>query len=173
VDVASGRIDLKFQISLAAPDTLKSKMEYEQLCLSHGFSVSKYRTDNGTFTAQSVIGDIESKSQKISFSGAGAQHQNGVAERAIKTISEAARTIMLHAALRWPDAYDPSLWPMAMQYACDIYNETPRGQADVSPNEIFSEIHSTHSRLLNAKAWGCPVYVLEPKLREAGGKLPK
>ena len=80
---------------------------------------------------------------------------------------------MLHAALRWPEAYDPCLWPMAMQYAADIYNELPRGTGDISPEKIFSSVHSSHSRLLNARAWGCPVYVLEPSLRESGGKLPK
>jgi len=62
---------------------------------------------------------------------------------------------------------------MAMQYAAHIHNEIPRGHGDISPEEIFSAVHSSHSRLLNAHAWGCPVYVLEPKLREAGGKLPK
>jgi len=173
VDVASGRIELKFQISLAAADTIQSKMEYERLCQSYGFMVKSYRTDNGTFTAQSMLSHIDQKGQFLSFSGAGAQHQNGVSERAIKTICEAARTIMLHAALRWPDSYDPALWPMAMQYAADIYNEIPRGLGDITPEEIFSEFHSSHSRLLNARAWGCPTFVLEPKLREAGGKLPK
>ena len=108
VDVASGRIELKFQASISAPDTIKSKMEFERLCMSYGFMVKKYRTDNGTFTAQSMMSHIEDQGQKITFSGSGAQHQNGVSERAIKTVSHAARTIMLHAALRWPDAYDPS-----------------------------------------------------------------
>jgi hypothetical protein len=50
---------------------------------------------------------------------------NAVAERAIKTICEAARSMMLHCALCWPKAYDESLWPMAVQYAVDIYNELP------------------------------------------------
>jgi len=173
VDVASGWIELKFQISLAAADTIQSKMEFERLCQSYGFMVKSYRTDNGTFTAQSMLSHIDQKGQFLSFSGSGAQLQNGVSERAIKTICEAARTIMLHAALRWPDSYDPALWPMAMQYAADIYNEIQRGLGDITPGAIFIEFHSSHSRLLNARAWGCPTFVLEPKLHEAGGKLPK
>jgi len=32
---------------------------------------------------------------------------------------------------------------------------------------------STHSALKNAHPWGCPVYVLEPSLSQAGGKIPK
>jgi hypothetical protein len=172
VDAASGRIKVKFQRGYSAQETLQSKMEFEREALSHGVTVKSYRTDNGTFTAQAVIDQIQKLGQTISFSGAGAQHQNGVAERAIKTVCEATRTVMLHAALRWPDAYDPSLWPMAMQYVVDILNELPRGNLTVSPAEIFSQSIGSHSRLLNARAWGCPVYVLEPKLRD-DGKIPK
>ena len=163
VDVASGKIVVKFQSSLSAADTIKSKMQFERQCLHSGFVVQKYRTDNGTFTAQAMLSHMDELGQTISFSGAGAQHQNGVAERAIKTICESARTIMLHAALRWPEAYDSSLWPMAMQYACDIYNEIPRGMGDITPEEIFQACHSTHSKLLNVHSWGSLTMFWTPK----------
>jgi hypothetical protein len=61
---------------------------------------------------------------------------------------------------------------MAMQYAADIYNELPRLQGSYSPEEIFAQTQGSHSRIVNARTWGCPVYALEPKLRD-GGKLPK
>ena len=109
VDAASGRIKVKFQRGTSASETLQSKMEFEREAISNGVTIKAYRTDNGTFTAQSVIDEIRNSGQDISFSGSGAQHQNGVAERAIKTVCEATRTVMLHSALRWPDAYDPSL----------------------------------------------------------------
>jgi hypothetical protein len=110
VDVASGRIKLKFQVSLAASDTIRSKKEYERDALNHGVQIQTYRSNNGTFTAQAFIEELNTREQSITFSGSGAQHdQNGVAERAIKTVSESARTMMLHCALRWPDAYDPLL----------------------------------------------------------------
>lgn len=80
---------------------------------------------------------------------------------------------MLHVALRWPEAYDPILWPMAMEYAIDLYNELPCNGGRYCPEEVFSQAVSSHSRLLNGHPWGCPVYVLELKLHEAGGKLPK
>jgi len=72
VDVATGRIELKFQVSLAAADTIKSKMEYERLCLGYGFGVKNYRAENGTFTAQSILSHIDSKGQYLTFSGSGA-----------------------------------------------------------------------------------------------------
>ena len=161
-DAASGKIVLKFQVSLKASETIQSKMEFERTANSYGVRIKKYRTDNGVFTAQAFIDEINKSGQTISFSGAGAQHQNAVAERAIKTITEAARTMMLHSALRWPEAYDASLWPMAMQYAADIYNELPRNNGAVCPEEIFAQTVSSHSRLLNARTWGCPCYVWNP-----------
>ena len=174
VDVASGKIKPYFQVGHSSQETTKSKMSFERHCTGYGFLPKAYRSDNGKeFTAQGFLVHLDEHGQKITFSGSGAQHQNGVAERAIKTICEAARTIQLHAALHWPDSYDPALWPMAMQYVCDIYNEIPCSFGDITPEEIFSQVHSSHSRLLNARTWGCPVYVLEPKLREGGSKLPK
>jgi hypothetical protein len=98
VDAGSGRIKIQFQVSLAAADTIRSKMKYERDALNNGVRIQTYRSDNGTFTAQAFIDDeINSQDQSISFSGA--QHQNGVTERAIKTVSESARTMMLHCAL--------------------------------------------------------------------------
>ena len=58
------------------------------------------------------------KQQKIRFSGAGASHQNGTAERAIKTLVDMARTMLMHAALRCPeDIFSTDNWPMTMDYA--------------------------------------------------------
>ena len=38
--------------------------------------------------------------------------------------------------------------------------------------EIFTGSKSDHSQLLNAHTWGCPVYVLDPRLKD-GKKIPK
>ena len=66
------------------------------------------------------------KHQKIRFSGAGASHQNGEEERAIKTVVTMSRTMLMHAALRCPDdTFSTDLWPMAMDYAVWVYNRTP------------------------------------------------
>jgi hypothetical protein len=48
------------------------------------------------------------------FCGNNAHHQNGVAERAIKTISNMARAMILHASMHWKDGIDASLWPMTV-----------------------------------------------------------
>jgi hypothetical protein len=171
-DAASGHVAVKFQRGLSAAETLRSKMEYERERLNVGVRVQAYRADIGTFTAQAMVEHIMTMDQTITFSGAGAQHQNANAERAIQTVTNDTRAIMLHAALHWPETYDPAEWPMAMAYAVDIRNSLPKGDSDFSPDELMTKSTSNHSRLLNARAWGCPAYVLEPKLRD-NGKLPK
>ena len=65
--------------------------------------------------------------QQIRYSGSGAAHQNGVAERGIKTIVYMARTMMLHAAMRSREGtIKTELWPMAMDHAVWIHHHLPR-----------------------------------------------
>ena len=58
------------------------------------------------------------KYKKIRFSGAVASHQNGEAERDIKTLLTMKRIMLMHAALRFPEEkLSTDLWPTAMDYA--------------------------------------------------------
>ena len=81
--------------------------------------------------------------------------------------------MMIHAALHWPEQDDKSLWPLAVSHAAFLYNHTPRLKTGIAPIEVFSGTKSDHQALRNAHPWGCPVYVLEPSLTQAGGKIPK
>jgi hypothetical protein len=47
--------------------------------------------------------------QELRFAGVGAHYQKGNAERAIQTITLVAQTMMLHAAIHWPDVADTAL----------------------------------------------------------------
>ena len=60
--------------------------------------IKGYQTYNGIFNASEFMEELLKKQQKINFSGAGASHQNGSAERAIKTVVTMARTMLIHAA---------------------------------------------------------------------------
>ena len=63
---------------------------------------------------------------KIRFSGAGASHQNGAAERAIKTVVTMANTMLMHAVIRFPeDTLSTDLWTMAIDCSVWVYNWTP------------------------------------------------
>ena len=68
----------------------------------------------------------------------GSHHQNGHAERHIGTIMSVARTMMLYAAIHWPEMVDPSLWPMAVQHAVFLFNHLPDPSTGFSPFDLFS-----------------------------------
>ena len=111
--------------------------------------------------------------QTIRFSAVGAKWQSGLAENAIIIVTNKARTMMIHAALHWPEIDDKAMWPMAMTYAVHLYNHTPNMKTKIAPVEVFSQSLTVKDTLIHAHPWGCPAYVLEPTLTESGGKIPK
>jgi hypothetical protein len=172
VDICSGKVWAYHQVSLSANDTIRSKMNFERDCHTHGVGVQAYHGDNGIFNSAEFLRELDTKGQGIQLSGVGAHHQNGVAERAIKTVMERARTLMLHAAIHWPEARDEQLWPLAVDYSLQLWNNTPKEGVGLSPEELFSRSKGDGSSMLNSHVWGCPTYVLDPKLQD-GKKLPK
>jgi transposase InsO family protein len=176
VDHATGKIAVHHQVSLGAADTIKSKLLFERNAFEDGVVVQAYHTDNGIFSSKEFLGELVSKGQNIRFSGSGAAHQNGVAERGIRTVVGMARTMMLHAALRYGDrVITQDLWPQAMDHAVWLYNRMPRTDTGLSPEEMWtrSTAMNVADVLANCHVWGCPVFVLEPKLRKSGVKIPK
>ena len=101
--------------------------------------IKGYYTDNGIFNSSEFMEELLKKQQKIRFSAAGASHQNGAAESAIKTIVTMARTMLMHAALRCPEyTLSTDLCPMAMHYAVWVCNWIPDMQSRLSAIEICS-----------------------------------
>ena len=114
--------------------------------------------------------------QQIRFSGVGAAHQNGVAERGIQTVVSMAHTMMIHAAMRSPQgSVSADLWPMAIDHAVWLYNRIPKRETGFSALELWSRSQFLPSKeiLSTSHTWGCPAYVLEPKLQKGGVKIPK
>jgi len=60
-------------------------------------------TDNCVFSSAEFCSPCSDVGQSLYFSGVGAHHQNGVAEREIQTITNMARANLLHATLHWPE----------------------------------------------------------------------
>ena len=112
----------KPQRSLAASDTVRSKLCLEREAADVNVRIKSIHTDNGVFNSNEFRQHCESLGQKISFSGVGAKHQNGIAENAIRTVSNMARANMIHASLRWPERSLLDLWPFAMTYAIWVHN---------------------------------------------------
>jgi transposase InsO family protein len=121
--------------------------------------VARYHSDNGVFTAAEFQEDCKLKYQQQTFSGVGAKHQNGRAERSIQTIMSIARTFMIHVSLHWDEQGSDAvaLWPFAVCHAVWLYNRLPNGLTGLSPMEIVAGTHSDHQDLLCTHVWGCPV----------------
>ena len=176
VDHASGFIDVRHQPTLSATDTVKSKLEFETAADACGIKVKSYHTDNGVFTAKDFYNELLQGNQSLTLSGVGAAHQNAVAERAIKTVVNMARSMLLHAALRSPEgAITAEFWPMAMDHATWLYNCIPHMDTGFAPIQLWtqSSYMDTKHVLSCCHVWGCPAFVLEPKLQKPGVKIPK
>ncbi len=174
VDHASGMIFVEHQASLRTGNTLESKKKFEKWARqTAGIKIRKYHADNLIFNSAEFMEHINSMDQLIDFSGVGAHHQNGVAERNIRTVTEWARTMMLHAVLHWPDEVDLDLWPFALDHAVYLWNHLPNERTGVAPVEFFTgTLLEDFDFLKNVQPFGCPCYVLQPKLQD-GKKLPK
>ena len=174
VDAASGFIFVRHQVSLRAGETIQSLRTFASYAKSFGIRLGTLRADNQPFDSALFRDYVDASDfTDITLSGVGAHHQNAVAERAIGTVTSWARTMLLHSIIHWPDAASLDLWPYAMDYAAMIWNHLPKHDTKLAPIEIF-----TGSRLPNydflhrCHVWGCPTYVLDPKLQD-GTKIPK
>lgn len=101
-----------------AESTLEAKHAYERLMQHHGHKVRGYHADNGRFAKTLFIKDAKDNAQQMSFCGVGSHHQNGIAERRIKSLCEDARTMLAHGQQLWPEAVSKVLWPLALKAAC-------------------------------------------------------
>ena len=115
--------------------------------------------------------DVRKAGQTITFCGVGAHHQNGVAERHIRDITESARTMLLHATHRWPKTITSNLWPQALKHAMNVRNVLPRKGKTQSPISLFSNTN-IEPNIKHFLPFGCPVYVLQAPL-QTGAPFPK
>ena len=119
--------------------------------------INGYHTDNWIFNYSEFMEELLKKQQNIRFSGSGASHQNGAAECTINTVFTMSRTILMHAALRFPeDTFSTDIWPMAMDYAVWVYNRTPDMKSGLSAIGIWSRsrFEPVSETLSNCHVWG-------------------
>ncbi|KAL7561547.1 hypothetical protein ACA910_007007 [Epithemia clementina (nom. ined.)] len=157
---------------LEVPRPSKESAPFEAVARQAGRTIKQYHSNNGIFAKEDWQQHCAEQQQENNFSGVGAHHQIGKAERTIRTIVNMARTMLFHAMIHWPDEGTVDLWPFAMEYAVHIWNTTPKKANGLSPEEIFFGTTSDRCDLQYLRVFGCPVYVLEPKLPD-GKKLPK
>ena len=171
VDHISGYVHIEFQLGFSVIETIRAKQNFEKFVFNNGVIPITYLTDSGAFKANKFVQHKRDNNQKIQFCGTIAHHQNGVAERSICTISNMARSMLLHAPAHWKHDIDAYMWPMAVKYAAHVYNSLPRVN-NFSPSDLFYGIRVPRNKLQNMHAWGCPVYVLNPSL-QSGEKISR
>ena len=126
VDHVSRLSFIYLQTSTSSEETLQAKRAFEIYARSFGVYIKHYHADNGRFADNAWLRDIQAKGQGISYCGVSAHHQNGIAEKRIRDLSEQARTMMLQSSSKWKRAHSVSLWPYAIRMANDVINSTPR-----------------------------------------------
>jgi hypothetical protein len=171
VDHASGFVFVVPVVNFTDGEALRAKREFEAETFSMGVAVLSYHIYNGVFTAQEFQDKFTVDGQVMTLSGVGAHHQNAVVTRAIGTVGNIARTMMLHAKMRWPKAVKTLLWPMAMKHAEYNVNRVPRLNYVCALDVVMKTVVPRYS-LQQLHVWWAPCYVLEPK-RQDGHKNPK
>ena len=135
--------------------------------------MKEYHSDNGTaFTAQKFRQHLYDKGQTERFAATGSHHQNGRAERAIRTIMGMSRTMLLHSAIHWSEVADATLWPLSVRLATYLYNRVTTNDSGLSPHDLWTRTRYSFKDLHEIQVFGCPVYVLDKKLSD-GKKIPR
>ena len=141
-DHASGFTYVHLHQAMTTQETLDAKHAFECVAEQHVIHIRHSHCDNGRFANRAFMDDIHKASQTITFCGVVAHHQNGVAERHIRDITEIARTMLLHAAHRWPKTITSNLWPQALKHATNVRNALPRkGKTCWKPSSLLSNVH--------------------------------
>lgn len=159
------------QKSTSVADTLEAKASHEQELHKHGKEVRHYHADNRTHACAGCRYAILKSNQSITYYGAGTYFQNGKAENRIKTTSNPARTMLLHAMHRWPRVITPALWPFVISMAVDVRNKHKHDKYGIKLEERLSGT-KFKMEIQNQHVFGYPCYILEENLQDRQ-KIPQ
>ena len=110
--------------------------------------------------------------QTITYCGVSAHHQNGIETARIKNLRLVARTMLLYDRRYWREDITTMIW------RCDIKatglqpNRFHLINDSLSPLKTFSGVETTFDLKLR-HTWGCPAYIMDAKLQNRSGGLPK
>ena len=179
VDHFSDFTYIHLMTEMNAEETVQAKLAFERECATHGVTVKHYHADNGLFDSKDFRNSVKKAGQGLTFCGVNAHHQNGKAESKIKDVTEAARTTLIHAAHRWPDAIHAALWPAALKNYVNLRNSLPtkytpsikingrvkrEAQYEESPTSKMAQVE-VEPNLDKFHPFGSPVYILEENLQ--------
>jgi len=164
VDHFSGYSYVVLMTSTTGEETLRAKQEFEAHAASLGIRVAHYHADNGRFKEAIFMDDVKLNAQTISFCGVNAHHQNGIVERHNRTLTDNARTMLLHAERLWPEAISEILWPFALKYAQHLHNYLSLDAAGLCPHDKFTNADGSildELDMADFHTFGSPCYVLD------------
>jgi hypothetical protein len=175
IDHATNFLFVNHQVNLTAASTVESKHKCESKFDEFGVQIKQYNADNHPFRSSAWVSDCTVQRQlPTKHSGVGAHHQV-LAERQIQTTFNWSRANLLHFVLHWPQMAKnrDDLWPFAVDYAVYMHNHLPIRDMRFSPVEMFTgTTFDNYNHLTRAHVFGCPVYVLDPRLQDSK-KIPK
>lgn len=109
VDHASRYLHFTPHISTGSKEAINAKHAFESMAKQHNREIKCYHTDNGIFACKEYRNSCIQQKQQTKFCGVNAHHQTGIAERHIRSITEKARTMLIHAMIHWPDIITETL----------------------------------------------------------------
>ena len=78
----------------------------------------------------------------------------------------------MHASIHWPEMSDATLWPLAVDYAVQLWNRVPQPSTGLSPNDVFCRTREPTRRLHDFHVFGSPAYLLDKRIAD-GKSLPR
>ncbi len=148
---------LNIQTTALDLETIRSTLCLEAIALDEGFKIKGYHSNNIIFASTEFKEHSAQQEKACSFSGVGAKHQNSIAKPNIKVVVQRACANMLHLAIHWPQYANSKYWPQAIDYSIWVYNRLLNIDSGITPNEIWSGVHSPGSKLSRVHVFGCPV----------------
>jgi hypothetical protein len=156
---------------LSSEEMVNAKLAFERFAAEHGVKIKHYHCDNGRFADNAFKQSCEQSGQRLTFCGVNAHFQNGIAEHAIRDLSESARKQLLHTRQHWPAAVHTALWPYALRNAALMHNNLPTLEDGKSRLKLFSSIQ-VGAKMAHHHTFACPVFALQNALA-AGSTIPK
>ena len=135
-------------------ETLLAKHNFEHLSSTRDVNNKHYHADNGRFAERLFTDDIKSSSQRITFCGVVAHHQNGITERVIKKLTLTSRTLLVHAKNHWLEYISTMLWTFSLKAFQDCLNQLNVNIQGTTPDMRYSGVAYMNLRLRDFHTFG-------------------
>ena len=87
--------------SQSGNELMEAKEAFEAYADSLGVQIRHYHVDNGIFNAKVWRQSCSNLHQGLTYAGVNAHHQNGIAERRVRSLQDMARTMLIHVNHHW------------------------------------------------------------------------